>query len=662
MKYLCRFMALIVVLLCGPAHAASNDACIPYKVPIESTVTACGQGLMGSKYKYTSRECPSGKVTAISETYDTSGCVAAPVGAGSVNTRSKCQVTPDACANAPVASACPAGQHWSTAGSGIAHCVADDPDCGWGKTLTHDSFDNPSCVQNTCPSNQVLQANGVSCGCQSGMIWNGSSCIVPVVTCIPGTKTINSSSCTWGGTQYEIETTVCPAGPYGAPSKSSTWDTSGCAPRPITCQTASSTETDVCGDGFSGTQSRQVTTTCPGGQYGTPTYVPGAWDRSQCTALPVTCTPDTTTESTSCGSAYNGNSTRSVTTTCPSGPYGSPSTSYGAWNNLACSPKPVTCTPSTGTEYQSCSYGYSGNETRTVWTTCPSGSYGAPSVSYGGWSDASCTPLSVSCTPGGYTETESCGPDYDGDETRTQTTSCPDGSYGAPSVSTSGWDRSSCTPKVVTCSPGSYSESQSCGAGYDGNQSRTVTTSCPAGQYGAPSTGYGAWDSSSCVAKAVTCSPDNTTETQACGDGYTGDQTRTVLTYCPSGSYGSAAYFYGGWDRSQCSAIPTCTPTSSTAVMSCGGGYNGSKTVTTTYLCPSGTSTSEDTSGCSCANGGTDYPTCSTPKTEPPPVTCPNTWGTCIGSSYYETFYGPAPSCTGYTVERVDLWFICRRW
>lgn len=47
---------------------------------------------------------------------------------------------------APIPSNCPAGQHWTTLGSGIAHCVADDPVCLSPNTMQHDALGNPSCV------------------------------------------------------------------------------------------------------------------------------------------------------------------------------------------------------------------------------------------------------------------------------------------------------------------------------------------------------------------------------------------------------------------------------------------------------------------------------------------------------------------------------------
>jgi len=56
-----------------------------------------------------------------------------------------CSITPSTCQAAPIPSTCPPGKHWTTMGSGIAHCVLDDPVCGAGTELTHDALGNPSC-------------------------------------------------------------------------------------------------------------------------------------------------------------------------------------------------------------------------------------------------------------------------------------------------------------------------------------------------------------------------------------------------------------------------------------------------------------------------------------------------------------------------------------
>lgn len=268
------------------AGAVSTATCVPYTIPIQSTVTACGNGLMGSKYKTSTKSCPSGAITTSAD-YDTSGCMTAPPSAGTVNTATRCIVTPDACGTNPVAKGCTSGYHWTLIGTNIAHCVADDPACPWGTSLRHDAIGNPSCIQNTCPSNQVLQGDGISCACPVNTVWNGGSCVPAPPTCVAGAQRVNPAACGTGfsGTMYQIQTTTCPAGPYGSPSTT----TSG-------------------------------------------------YDTSTCTALPPSCSAGSWTEGTTCGdpSKYTGSMYRTDTTSCPWGAYGSPSTSYGAWNTSAC--------------------------------------------------------------------------------------------------------------------------------------------------------------------------------------------------------------------------------------------------------------------------------------------------------------------------------------
>lgn len=197
---------------------------------------------------------------------------------------------------------------------------------------------NPSCVQNTCASNQVLQADGKACGCPTNTGWNGSSCVPP--SCFEGTATTSSAACEWGGTKYYRETTSCPSGAYGAPSKSGSWDESACAARPVTCTTSSYSESAACGTGRNGSMYRDVYTTCPSGQYGSPGTSYGGWNESQCT---VACTPSESTYGTSCGTNYSG--TKYITThyTCPGGSYQTENTSQcGCANGSTDYP---TCTP-----------------------------------------------------------------------------------------------------------------------------------------------------------------------------------------------------------------------------------------------------------------------------------------------------------------------------
>lgn len=330
---------MLALCVSGTTFAQTAPAsCTPYSIPIQSTVTQCGSGMTGSKYKTMTKTCPGGEVKESTD-FDTSGCRTASTGSnGTLTAEAQCRLTPGACAYTPIASNCPAGRKWTLMGSGVAHCVDEDPVCPWGTSLTHDKLGNPSCVQNTCPSNQVLQADGKSCACPSGTGWNGSSCVAP--TCFEGTATTGSQACTWGGTQYYRETTTCPSGAYGAPSKTGYWDTSGCAPQPVTCTPSAWTESAACGSGMTGNQYRDHQTTCPSGQYGSPSYYTGPWNTSACQA---TCSPSNSTYGTSCGTGYSG--TKYITTyyTCPSGSYQTENTSgcgcaNGATNYPTCTP------------------------------------------------------------------------------------------------------------------------------------------------------------------------------------------------------------------------------------------------------------------------------------------------------------------------------------
>lgn len=51
----------------------------------------------------------------------------------------------DSCAKPVTPTGCPAGQHWTMIGSGIAHCVNDDPVCVSPQILKHDALGNPFC-------------------------------------------------------------------------------------------------------------------------------------------------------------------------------------------------------------------------------------------------------------------------------------------------------------------------------------------------------------------------------------------------------------------------------------------------------------------------------------------------------------------------------------
>lgn len=305
---------MLALCLSGAAFAqTAQSSCTPYKIPIQATVTQCGPGLVGSKFRTMTKTCPSGEVVE-SNDYDTSSCAAAPTGAGGVMTQeTRCRLIPGACTGAPIAASCPAGQKWSLMGTGVAHCVDEDPVCPWGTSLTHDKNGNPSCAQNTCPSNQVLQADGKSCGCTGGTSWNGASCVPP--SCYESTATTSTEACASGGTKYYRETTSCPGGIYGAPVKSGAWDESACQ---VTCREGPKAQTVLCTGARDGIMTRSNNVSCPNGPYGYETISWGTWDESRCVAR---CTPREETLATTCGD--NGIGTKWITIhyTCGNGSY-----------------------------------------------------------------------------------------------------------------------------------------------------------------------------------------------------------------------------------------------------------------------------------------------------------------------------------------------------
>lgn len=225
-----------------------------------------------------------------------------------------CTVSPESCMTAPIAKACPVGKRWTTAGSGIAHCVNVDPVCASSEKIAYDSLGNPSCVSR----------------CTASEYWDGSMCR-PCTTTSSGTGSCQSG---YTGTAYRSVTTNTCAGTtsYGS------WDYSSCTQ---SCSTSSTTESGSCQSGYSGTAYRTVTTnSCSGST----SY--GSWDYSSCSSsapsTPVTtpstpsCGPSTTTENGSCQSNYTGTASRSVTSNSCTG-----STTYGPWDYSGCTYSPV---------------------------------------------------------------------------------------------------------------------------------------------------------------------------------------------------------------------------------------------------------------------------------------------------------------------------------
>ena len=304
--------------------------------------------MQGSKYKPLTKTCPGGE-TKESADFDISGCRASPtLGNGILSPESRCRLTPGACASTPVVSACAAGRKWSLQGTGIAHCVDEDPICPWGTSLTHDVQGNPACIQNTCPSNQILGRDGKACGCSSGLVLEGEKCVAPTPTCTEASTVTTSEVCTFGGTKFLRETTTCPNGPFGAPQKDTAWDETSCAPTPpVTCTSSTYSEDAACSPGSSGNQTRNVTISCPSGQYGMPATSYGAWNTKNCQ---LSCAPTSSTYSTACGTGFTG--TKYVTTnySCPSGSTTTENTSgcgcaNGANDYPSCTPPPPAGAP-----------------------------------------------------------------------------------------------------------------------------------------------------------------------------------------------------------------------------------------------------------------------------------------------------------------------------
>lgn len=348
-------LILLLWLFCiNAAYAQTNSLCQAYSIPMAGV--PCGQGYTGTKFPMRTKTCPDGKITD-GLTYNTDNCK--PLGYQAPDTNAtNCAITPGeiTCMRMPTLSGCPAGRHWVTTGTKIAHCVDNDPACGWGKSLIHDAQGNPSCITNTCPSNQVLQADGISCGCAVGLVWNGATCVAP---CVP-TSSIQSKACAAGytGNQTRTATATCPLGTmvYSA------WDASACV---LTCP-ADVVTSGTCPAGYTG--STTITTTYGGAAC----TASKSTDTSGCS--PIVC-PAPSSTSGSCGAGYTG--TTSITTT---------------YSGASCTPKTTTdrsgcssCTTSTSTEDAACGVGYTGSKSRTVSTNSCTGA-----VSYGAWDSSSC--------------------------------------------------------------------------------------------------------------------------------------------------------------------------------------------------------------------------------------------------------------------------------
>lgn len=341
----CMLLSVFFGLSGNEALAQNTDRqCVPSESINPSTQVPCGSGYTGVKFKKTIVSCPGNKVTQSSE-YDTSQCV--PVGTGGqVN---PCVANPSLCIGTPLAQGCPTGKHWTMQGLPYAHCVSNDPVCGWGTTLQHDGVGEPSCVPNTCPSNQVLQADGVSCACPSGTSWNGSSCVVtpPVVTCpLPSVRYL---ACPSGFTGQIVRTksyTVV----NGACTPQIDDDDSGCTPvvtPPVVCPQDKVTN-GVCPSGYSGQTTITTSYSVINGA-----CVPSVFtDKTNCVKDPIPCPADTSVPG-ACQSGYTGQSSINTVYTLVNGVCkANTSTDYSGCSPIVVPPV-VTC-PDPTTSYSNC--------------------------------------------------------------------------------------------------------------------------------------------------------------------------------------------------------------------------------------------------------------------------------------------------------------------
>lgn len=191
-------------------------------------------------------------------------------------------IATDSCSNGPAPHACPVGQHWSLAGTGLAHCVAVDPVCSTSPMtiLTHDALGNPSCVAPPTCNNGAT--NYPACDAFPSCA-NGAT-NYPACTTFP--------SCGNGATNYPACNTFpsCGNGATDYPS---------C----VTFPTCGNGATDypacvtfpTCGNGATNYPACNVFPSCGNGATNYPacnvfpSCANGATDYPTCTSVPVSC-------------------------------------------------------------------------------------------------------------------------------------------------------------------------------------------------------------------------------------------------------------------------------------------------------------------------------------------------------------------------------------
>lgn len=207
----------------------------------------------------------------------------------------------DSCAKPVTPPGCPAGQHWTTMGSGVAHCVADDPVCAG--TVTHDTLGNPTGCTPTVVSTSYnyryfdcpVGETGTDYERYQVMKWSdGTTTTGPweviTYTCAPSAPATPTPTptCSNGASDYPTCTpastpppaTTCANGASNYPT--CTLPSSGDSTPVATCSASDTVvSSTACGPGMTGgpIQDHQ-TVTCPGS-------VVGSYKSGTCTA--ATC-------------------------------------------------------------------------------------------------------------------------------------------------------------------------------------------------------------------------------------------------------------------------------------------------------------------------------------------------------------------------------------
>lgn len=198
---------------------------------------------------------------------------------GFAGAQDNCAINPGACQARPVPSDCKPGHHWTLIGSGIAHCVADDPPCAGGK-VNHDALGNPT----NC---QTSASGTTSCGAGfTGLVYRKRA----VYKWMDGSVTYGGWQTT-SDTCKEIPPPEPEPEPTPAPGDGGGGGT-GTTPPPGSGGTATCTPSDVvvsqsqCPAGTTGGPIVvHATNTCPGNMVGS--YTTGTCGGDTCTPSEV---------------------------------------------------------------------------------------------------------------------------------------------------------------------------------------------------------------------------------------------------------------------------------------------------------------------------------------------------------------------------------------